>query len=789
MTQTIKDVFYQIVFLSLFSCDQKTQNSVQFTGSSNGAYSIEQTEQVVDLYIGDCASCHGTNLRGTEGGSSLVGSGFLSKWKNKSVGDLFNYTKTTMPLSNPGVYDDETYANLVAYLLRFNKYKSGPSSLPSRLKELNKISLDELERDESMVTIMPKRIEEPIKTVEGEWLHNRSDLASTSYSPLDLINQSNAKDLKIAWRWKSDNFGPRPEFYMKTTPLMVGGIVYATAGMRRTVVAINGLTGETIWTFRLDEGERTGYVPRQNSGRGVSYWKSPDGTGDRVVYISPGYQLISLDAKTGQPIDSFGEQGVVDLKVGLGSHVDPLTSRIGSTSPPTIVNDVIVVGSCFPPGLAPPSRKQVRGDIVGYDIRTGKQLWIFHTVPQQGEFGNETWEVDSWQYTGNTGVWTPFTADEELGYVYLPVEAASGDFYGGHRPGDNLFSQSLVCLNAKTGERVWHYQITHHDLWDYDLPAPPILADINVGGKNIKAVVQVTKQAFTFVFDRVTGEPVWPIEERLVPPSSVPGEQASPTQPFPTKPIPFDRQGVTENDLIDFTPEIKRRALEIASKFQSGPLYTPLSLANPPNNLGTLMLPSLVGGANWQGGVVDPETGILYVSSTTVLTPMVLFSDPDLSDMNYVSQTVKSGVDGLGGPYGLPLAKPPWGRITAVNLNTGDHEWMIANSDTPDWAKNNPALKDLDIPRTGNPDRVGLLVTKTLLFAGEGGGLYSAPGGGGNIFRAHDKSSGEILAEIELPANQTGVPMTYSINGRQFIVVAVGDRGHPGELVALSLGN
>ncbi len=787
MIQSFRGVSFSIVFLSVISCDPKTQDSVQSSDSPIGFYSIEQTEQVVDLYIGDCASCHGANLRGTEGGSSLIGSGFLSKWTSKSVGDLFTYTKTTMPQNNPGAYSDETYAALVAYLLRFNKFVPGNKSLSYDLKDLNAISLGEIPRDETLVPIMPKRIEEPIKSVEGEWLHHRGDLASTNYSPLDQINGDNAKNLKIAWRWKSDNFGPRPEFYMKTTPLMVNGILYTTAGIRRTVVAINAMTGETLWTFRFDEGERTGYVPRQNSGRGVSYWKSPDGTQDRVIYITPGYQLVSLDALTGEPAGQFGEKGVVDLKVGLGDYVDPLTARIGSTSPPTIVNDVIVVGSCFPPGLAPPSKNQVRGDIAGYDVRTGEQLWIFHTVPQLGEYGNETWENNSWEYTGNTGVWTPFSADEDLGYVYLPVEAASGDFYGGHRPGDNLFSQSLVCLNAKTGERVWHYQIIHHDLWDYDLPAPPILADIMVDGKEIKAVAQVTKQAFTFVFDRVTGEPVWPIEERSVPVSDVPGEQSSPTQPFPTKPAPFDRQGVTEADLIDFTPEIKRQAIALASKYKMGPLFTPLSVSNPPDHLGTLMYPSLVGGGNWQGGVFDPETGFLYVSSTSILSPIVLFNDPELSDMNYVSQMVNT--EGLGGPYGLPLAKPPWGRITAINLNSGEHEWMMANSDTPDWAKNNPALKGLDLPRTGNPDRVGLLVTKTLLFAGEGGGLYAAEGGGGNIFRAHHKATGQILAEIELPANQTGVPMTYSVNGRQFIVLAVGDKGHPGELVALTLDN
>ena len=482
-------------------------------------------------------------------------------------------------------------------------------------------------------------------------------------------------------------------------------------------------------------------------------------------------------------IPGFGKNGIVDLKKGLGSNVDPLTATIGSTSPPIIVNDVIIIGSSFPVGLAPVSKNQVRGDIMGYDVKTGKQLWIFHTIPQQGEEGNETWENESWKYTGNAGAWAPLTADPELGYVYLPIEAATGDFYGGHRPGNNLFSQSLVCLNVKTGKKVWHYQLIHHDIWDYDLPAPPVLADITVKGKNIKAVVQVTKQAFAFVFDRITGRPVWPIEERPVPKSEVIGEWTSPTQPFPTKPAAFDRQGYSDSVLVDFTPEIKKEALKIAGQYKKGPLFTPISVYGPPQNMGTLMLPDAVGGANWQGAVLDPETGTLFVSSSTVLRPMSLEAAPGISDMDYIAFMGSSRI----GPYGLPLVKPPYGRITAIDLNTGNHKWMVPNGDTPDWIKNIPALKDIDIPRTGLPDRVGMLVTKTLLFAGEGAGLYASDGGGGKKFRSYEKTTGKIISEIELPANQCGIPMTYSINGKQYIVVAVGAVGHPGELVALSL--
>jgi quinoprotein glucose dehydrogenase len=748
-----------------------------------GIFTTAQVESVVDLYASECAGCHGKDLRGSEGGNALIGAHFQEKWEMKTMGELFHYTKTTMPQSNPGAYDDATYAALIAFILNANNYPAGNQPLASDKEALDEILFGPPAPYRISLRFTPNSTTEKVRTIEADWPQHRGDLASTNYSPLDQINRNNAGQLKIAWRWKSDNFGPRPEYYFKVTPLMVNGILYTTAGLRRAVVAIDAVTGETLWTFRLREGERTAYAPRQNSGRGVAYWLATEDGRDRVLYITPGYQLVALDALTGQLVREFGDNGVVDLKKGLGEHVDPVTATVGSTSPPIIVDDVAVVGSCFPVGLAPVSRKQVRGDIMGYDVTTGKQLWIFHTIPQPGEYGHETWEKDSWKHTGNVGAWAPLTADPELGFVYIPLEAATGDFYGGHRPGDNLFSQTLLCLNAKTGKRVWHYQMVHHDIWDYDLPAPPVLADITVGGRDIKAVVQVTKQGFAFVFDRVTGEPVWPIEERPVPPSDIPGETASPTQPFPTKPAPFDRQGYSNDILIDFTPEIKREALRIAGRYRKGPIYMPVGVYNPPDELGSLMIPDAVGGANWQGAVLDPETGVLYVSSSTVLRPMSLEPAPELSDMNYVAYMGNSRI----GPHGLPLVKPPWGRITAIDLNTGEQLWMIPNADTPDWVKNNPALKGIDLPRTGLPDRVGLLVTKSLLFAGEGAGLYGSDGGGGNMFRAHDKATGEIIAEIELPANQAGIPMTYSINGKQYIVVAVGAIGHPGELVALTL--
>ena len=631
---------------------------------------------------------------------------------------------------------------------------------------------------------------------EGEWRYYGGDSGSTKYSALDQIDRDSVADLDVAWRWRSDNFGPRTDFYYQTTPLAVGGVLYATAGWRRNAVAIDGATGETLWMYRLDEGERGDMAPvRASSGRGVAYWT--DGEGDaRVIHVTRGYHLVALDAATGYPIPGFGEDGVVDLYDGIFDGLDRPeveNGQIGLNSPAMVVGDVIVVGAAL--RATAPAPEFPAGFVRGFDVRTGEQLWIFHTIPQPGEFGNETWENDSWRYSGNTGVWAPMSADQELGYVYLPVETPTNDLYGGHRPGDNLFAESLVCLDARTGERVWHYQLIHHGIWDYDIPTPPALVDITVDGREIKAVAQVTKQAFTYVFDRVTGEPVWPIEERPVPASTVPGEQAAATQPFPTRPAPFDRQGVSNDDLIDFTPEIAAEARRIASEYLMGPIYTPPILAGQDGRRALLMLPQMTGGANWQGGAVDAETGILYVASVTNPTIAGLVNDPDRSTMDFVGGRAgrRRGPglpQGCGeiGPLGLPLIKPPWGRITAIDLNTGDHVWMIPNGDTPDCVANHPALSGVDIPRTGKPERSGILVTKTLVFAGEGGGLFATPTwAGGQMFYAYDKQTGETVWEMELPKRQSGVPMTYTAGGKQYIAMAVSARGEPAELLALTL--
>lgn len=715
-----------------------------------------------DAYLRTCGACHGPELRGQETGPALIGDAFLKKWGAVPQQVLELYVKGSMPPTNPGGLSNADYAAAVARIRRAN-------NLPVETTDLGSLA---------SLPPAPKL---------QEWLGNRADAASTSYSPLTQINRDNVSKIRIAWRWKSDNFGPTPEFYYRVTPVMADGVLYVTAGVRRSVVAIDAVNGETLWMYRLDEGARGNSGPRRHSGRGVAFWRSPvAGEPSRVYTITPGYQLIALDARTGREVTSFGKQGIVDLKTGLPRVDDPQSPPPGSSSPPVIVGDTLVVGVAFSAGGAPRRKEAVPGYVRGYDVRTGALKWTFRTIPQPGEFGNETWLENSWSYTGNTGVWAPFTADLERGYVYLPVEASTGDFYGGQRPGDNLFSDALVCLDASTGKRIWHFQTIHHDIWDYDLPAPPVLLDITVNKKKIPAVAQVTKQGFTFVFDRVTGKPVWPIVERKVPQTDVPGERTAATQPFPTLPVPFEPQGLRDEDLIDFTPALKEEAKKIVSQYRYGVLYTPPSVVSETNK-GTLLRPNLSGGANWAGAAADPETGLLYVSSLSTVGPVGLKNDPKISELPWIGAYGEGFPQGsLGGPQGLPLVKPPWGRITAIDLNTGKHAWMVPNADTPDWAKNNPALAGITLPKTGSFDQSGLLVTKSLLFSGEGSGLWRA-GGGGNKLRAHDKKTGEVLFEFTLPANQSGVPMTYAVDGRQYIVVAVGARGHAGELVALAL--
>jgi len=611
----------------------------------------------------------------------------------------------------------------------------------------------------------------------GEWRAYSAEQGSTRYSPLDQINKDTVKNLQVAWTWKFDNFGtPAETVTTETTPIMINGVLYFTAGQRRSVVAANAGTGETLWIWRPDEGERFDKAPRKVH-RGVAYWT--DGRGDeRIVLVTPGFHLVSLNAKTGQPVNGFGQAGQVDLfkQLDLDVPLDP-TGRIGNSSPVVISNDVIVVGPALTPG-GRVNKSNVKGDIMAFDVRTGRKIWTFHTIPREGEPGYETWKGDSAQYTGNAGVWGPFSADPQLGYVYLSVESATNDVYGGHRPGNNLFSDSLVCLDIKTGKMIWYQQLVHHDIWDYDMPPHPILLNVNVNGKPVRAVVQLTKQAFAYIFDRTNGTPVFGWTETKVPQTDVPKEWTSPTQPIPNKPKGFDVQGITIDDLIDFTPELRAEAIKAIEGYRIGPMYTPGSLITEKNK-GTIVAPGLGGGANWPGGAADPETGFVYVGSTTT---------PGLIGLNPNTDPKATGVDSdytMGGAVpsiqGLRLLKPPYGRITAYNMNTGDIAWQIPNGDTPPAVKNNPALKGLNIPKTGSPSQAGLLVTKTLLFAGEGSG-------GMAFFHAYDKATGGDVWQTAIPGPQTSLPMTYMHQGRQFIVVGVRGTANSGaQLVAFAL--
>jgi len=615
----------------------------------------------------------------------------------------------------------------------------------------------------------------------GDWPSYGRDLGNTRYSPLEQITRDNAASLRIAWRWRSDNFSQPAEYRNESTPLMVNGTLYFTAGTPRWVIAADAATGATTWTWRLttEDGERARHAPRRDAGRGVAYWTSgPDRADERIFTVTPGFNLAALDAKTGLPVRTFGQSGVVDLKANLGLPVDLDTAAIGSSSPPLVFDNVVVIGPALEVGTAPKSMKNVPGRILAIDARSGKLLWRFNTIPVKGEAGYDTWQDGSAEYTGNTGAWAPLTLDPARGYLYLPVEDATGDYYGGHRKGDNLFSSSLVCLNIRTGEKVWYEQIVHHDIWDRDNAAAPILADITVGGRRIDAVVQLTKQAYAYVFDRVTGKPVWPIVETPVPQSDVPGEKTAATQPLPSKPAAFDRQGATPDNLIDFTPELHDEAMKALAAYRPGQgPFAPPSLANAPDGTrGTLLFPGNLGGANWEGGAFDPETGMLYVGSWTSPTILALTKDPR-SDMDWVGSLPR-----VPTVRGLPIVKPPYSRITAIDLNTGEHAWMVPSGDTPEAIRNNPALAGLTIPPTGAQSRPEILATKTLLFTAEGAS-------GAATLHVLDKKTGAKIADVPLPGAVGSVPMTYAIGTRQFIAFWVSDRASdlPGTLVALAL--
>ncbi|TDI44698.1 MAG: pyrroloquinoline quinone-dependent dehydrogenase [Acidobacteria bacterium] len=636
---------------------------------------------------------------------------------------------------------------------------------------------------------------------EHEWRSYGADLASTRYAPLEQITASNFEELEIAWRLKTDFLGPRPEYMFQSTPLMVGGVVYSTAGTRRAVVALDARTGEMIWMHREEEGARGEAAPRRYSGRGLSYWS--DGTEGRILYVTPGYQLVSLDVKTGRRTPEFGIDGLVDLKRDFDQEVDPLSGAVGLHASPLVAGNVVIVGAAHETGANPRSRKNVKGYVRAYDVRTGRRRWIFHTIPRPGEIGYDTWENGSAEYTGNTGVWAQMSADESLGLAYLPVELPTGDYYGGDRPGKNLFSESIVAVDLESGERRWHFQLVHHGIWDMDIPCAPILADIVVDGRAIKALAQPTKQGFLYVLDRETGEPVWPIEERPVPRGDVPGEWYSPTQPHPTRPPAYERQGLAIDDLIDFTSELRAEAEALVSKYRIGPIFTPPVLSNAEGPIATLALAAQRAATNWQGGSYDPETHVLYVSSQRELSMLGLMSPPkEVTEFRYHQGTVLTGVRRSGGAgsegsgvgtranldvRGLPLVKPPYGQITAIDLDRGEILWQVAHGDTPDFIRRHPALEGVTIPRTGRRGSVGTLVTKTLLIAGEGSFGPTPSGVRGAMLRAYDKSTGQEVGAVYLPAPQTGSPMTYMVEGQQYLVVAVSGVGYSGELLAFRL--
>lgn len=627
-----------------------------------------------------------------------------------------------------------------------------------------------------------------------EWRAYAAGNASTKYSPTDQINATTVRDLRIAWRQpavpaalatfaagvKTVNF--------ENTPIMVGGTLYIGTGLG-TVAALDPKNGAVKWLEETPEGPRDGQTSLGSGGRGVAYWT--DGRRPRIVSVR-GKWLSALDADTGRRITSFGTAGRVDLTQGYGRPVSGYSWR----SVPLIVRDVIVIAG-LPGGSGP-------ADIRGFDVRTGALLWTFHVIPRPGEFGNDSWENDSWAEASAAGAWGLLSADEELGYVYVPTESAAsragGDYYGKYRPGAGLFAESILALDARTGRRVWHFQAVHHGLWDFDLGAAPNLVDITVDGRRIKALAQVSKQNFVYVLDRATGKPVWPIEERPVPKGDMPGEWYSPTQPIPTRPPAYDIQGVTIDDLIDFTPELRAEAIRIVNQYRFGPLFTPPSRFDPAKGThGTIHNPGTVANV-FNGAGFDPETGVLYVPSVhcPVVVEMVpRQATPTTSEfINKPAPTpagatfLEGSIVGpwLAGPHGLPIFKPPYGRLVAIDLNKGEIKWTVANGDGP---RDHPAINHLNLPPLGQPGRAAPLITKSLVFMGEGGNgggiLALPPWGGGKKFRAFHKETGAVLWEMELPGGTIGAPMTYMVDGVQYIVVAVGWKDAAPELVALAL--
>ena len=610
----------------------------------------------------------------------------------------------------------------------------------------------------------------------AEWGFYSASKGATRYSPLAQIDESNVGRLRVVWRHKQADpaiLAANPDLNLNNrymvTPIYVDGRLYVPNGFGLTE-AIDPKAGTTLWTQKpLIDGVEG--LPSLMISKGVAYW----GRGDDARILTVRQQhLFALNPKTGAPIASFGDEGKVELSTE--------EFRYKWNGVPVVAGDVVVLGSSMLEQDSAVYKDGPPGFVRAFDARTGALRWSFSPVPRAGDPATASWQDEGWKYSGAGNVWSTFSVDEELGLVYVPTSGVTNDMYGGHRLGPNLYGSSVVALNAKTGERVWHFQTVHHDLFDYDLPAAPVLIDITVDGRPIKALAQVTKHGFLFVLDRATGAPVWPIEERPVPKSTVPGEVASPTQPHPTKPPPYEHQGLTEKDLIDFTPALRAEALEIVKRYVIGPPFTPPSVIGT-DKVGTIQLPGASGGANWNGGAFDPETGMFYVGSRSVAFVADLFApDPARSDLRY-----RAGMrEIMNGPRGLPLMKPPYGRITAFDLNRGEQAWMVPNGDGP---RNHPALAGLNLPPLGDATPSAVIATKTLLFVTEADKSTprSPANVGGTMFKALDKATGETLWSIDLGAGQNGTPMTYMHDGKQYVVVAVGGTDHPAELVALAL--
>jgi glucose dehydrogenase len=671
----------------------------------------------------------------------------------------------------------------------------------------------------------------------GEWPAYNADLKGSRYMPLDQITAANFNKLEIAWRFKTDNLGPRPEYKLEGTPLMVKGTLYMTGGTRRAVVALDARTGEQKWVYSLDEGRRAEMAPRVLSGRGLSYWT--DGKGDeRIIYVTIGYRLVQLNARTGQPIATFGKGGVVDLKDGVvyGKLVNgkwqqvqiPLVEgEIGTNSTPLVAGDAIVVQSAMAEGLRYEYTNNAKGLVRAYDVRTGRQLWRFDMMPGPGQFGHDTWDNGSWNWTGNTGVWSEMSADVDAGLVYLPGESATIDAYGGNRPGNGLFAETLVALDLKTGKRKWHYQIVHHGLWDYDLTGAPLLMDVTVDGKPRKIVGQPSKQGWLYTFDRITGEPIWPIVEKPVPQSDVPGEKTSPTQPFPSKPPIYSRNYLAKDDVIDFTPELRAKALDNLKKYRWEEIpFVPYVIPSE-KWLGSILVGNTMGGVNWPGSSFNPETGIFYTqannsSVTTGALPQDYFDKikPEAhpnhiaiweaegfgtpgfeapSTSGYARReapaapAAAAGRGGRGGNAlteglgGLPIIKPPYGVITAIDMHSGSIKWQVPHGDTPDAVRNNPLLKGLNIAKTGQTGIVGVCLTKSLVIVGDPQVTTAADRPRGAMLHAYDQQTGKEVGAVWMPSSQSGNPMTYMVDGRQYIIVAVGGGNYSSEYIAFAL--